>query len=850
MNVGSRVAVQPGITAPVSACARRGAAIAFTFRMAESAHRIVSAWLESLTTGVVELDRDWRSTRPPRFTLGDQCPAPAGLTVDSGLMAAISYRYFVNAAGEMVFAVTPEHGSVIDEKRDTVYVAGDFNGWQEAVGREEWRLRPAVLDGEQVLLWSGPAVAFLNPPGQRFKFVTGEHQWLGLPAEAPNVVRDAGGNLNRVIDPDRTGRHLWRFTLTQPLELSEAWSVAWANKVESEVVPIAPRNFFYELKSDLPLGALVRGTETVFRLFAPRARSVKLFFCDDLAQRAGAQGFELARRADADGAAGVWEIALGQNLHGWFYWYVIDGVREGPGRFDPTMAVLDPYALASATRDGPGIVLDRAWVGEGDREFKTPAWHDLIIVEAHVRDLVVHAPVKATPDERRGFTGLTKWVESPEFYLHHLGVNCVELQPVQEFDNLTTEEYHWGYMTNNWFAPASAYALEPTKASGVHEFQALVRAFHRRGMAVLLDVVYNHVGVPAHLLFIDRRYYFEQDAAGDLANWSGCGNDVRARSAMAKRLIIDSCLHLIEAFGVDGFRFDLAELLGADVLRDIEVAVKRVKPDVILIAEPWSFRGHIAGALRDTGWASWNDGYRDFVRDYVRGSGASERLEYYLRGSPWYFAKWPAQTVNYTESHDDRCWLDVITENSGNDGSTPTPDDRSRTHLMAAVLFMSLGIPMLAAGQDFLRSKQGVNNTYLRGDLNALDYRRLYRHLSTHAYFADWIAFRRSELGRLLRHFKRPNESFFQFFRSNSSPALAVIYNADRSLGPERLLFAVNATLGDVTLALPEDLPACGAWRQLADQDRFYSGASHPAMAPVESSLQIPALGCGLWLSE
>src|SRR6185312_1898995 len=107
----------------------------------------------------------------------------------------------------------------------------------------------------------------------------------------------------------------------------------------------------------------------------------------------------------------------------------------------------------------------------------------------------------------------------------------------------------------------------------------------------------NHVGLPEHLMRIDPLYYFQQDAAGNLANYSGCGNDLRARAAMATRLIVDSCTHLIEAYGVDGFRFDLAELLGIDVLREIERRLKRVKPDIILVAEPWSFRGHIAGAL-------------------------------------------------------------------------------------------------------------------------------------------------------------------------------------------------------------------------------------------------------------
>ncbi len=852
-------------------------------------HRIVRAWLESPTTGIIELDRDWAGRTHPRFTLGKHCPAPGALAPAPGLPAGRAFGYFFNnSSGEITFILPLEHGCDIDPARDTVYLAGDFNDWQHAVGREEWRMEPAELEGERVLKWSGDAARFLGW-GQHFKFVTGEHQWLLPPADAPNVVRDPHGNLNRLLDPTRTGWHLWRFTVAEPLSLAEAWTVGWADG-RGATVALMPGRYFYELKSDLQLGAIVRDGETVFRLFAPRARSVTLHLTREppawsepavaAAERAepaadvepGGGGaadpapagvkkpgddvlsFPLARRQDADGAAGVWEIALDRELHGWFYWYALDGVREGPGPngFDPAIRVLDPYALAALGRDGPGIVLEAAWVAErADRSFTTPAWHDLVIAEVHVRDLAANAPVKATAAERRGFTGLRKWVESADFYLHHLGVNCVELQPVHEFDNVTTDEYHWGYMTNNFFAPESSYALQPAKASGVRELQELVRAFHARGMAVIVDVVFNHVGVPAHLMFVDKLYYFELDAAGQLTNWSGCGNDLRARSAMARRLIIDSCLHYLAVFGVDGFRFDLAELLGVEVLRDIEVALKRAKPDVILIAEPWSFRGHIAGALRDTGWASWNDGYRDFVRDYVRGNGEPQRMEYFLRGSPWYFAKWPAQTVNYTESHDDRTWIDMVTENPNFDGQIPGSNDRRRTHLMAAVLFMSLGIPMLAEGQDYLRSKHGVTNTYQRGDLNALDYRRLYRYLGTHAYFADWIAFRRGEHGRLLRQQSRPSEGFFRFVHASGSPALAAVYNADLSQGTSRLLFAINPTTADLTIAVGEEIAgkAPGTWDMLADQDRFYLSDAHGAKKPVEPQLWVPALSCALWVS-
>jgi pullulanase/glycogen debranching enzyme len=317
---------------------------------------------------------------------------------------------------------------------------------------------------------------------------------------------------------------------------------------------------------------------------------------------------------------------------------------------------------------------------------------------------------------------------------------------------------------------------------------------------------------------------------------------------MTRRMIIDSLTHLIEVYGVDGFRFDLAELIGVEVLREIEAALKRVKPDVVLIAEPWSFRGHIAGELRSTGFASWNDGFRNFLHEYVRGCGSPEKFEYFIKGSPDSFAAWPAQTVNYTESHDDRTWIDAITENADGNGQQPTINDCRRTHLMCAILMSSIGVPMLAAGQDFMRSKQGVRNTYQRGDLNVLDYRRMYRYPATYAYFADWIAFRRSERGGLFRQYSRPGDGFLRFRFGGDSAAAAALYNADRSQGARQLLLAVNPALHDVEIPLGDIAHA--DWRQLADHERFFKACDFEPARSVEETLFVPALGCGLWMAE
>jgi len=582
--------------------------------------------------------------------------------------------------------------------------------------------------------------------------------------------------------------------------------------------------------------------KTIFRLFAPRASKVHLHIANDPGMSEGFEKRSLSKRED-----GVWELAWEEDLSGKFYLYRLDGSCKSPySHFDPDMDVVDPYALALYRNVGPAIIVDKGQYAK-PRRFEAPKEPDLVILEAHVRDLLGKSLTPLEEDERFGFAGMTKWLRSEDCYLRKLGVNTVELQPIQENDAKTREEYHWGYMPVNYFAPDSGYASKPEEASQIQEFKDLVDSLHEAGIAVVLDVVYNHVGVPAHLLYIDKLYYFELKHDGELSNWSGCGNDLKCSTPMTRRLIIDSLTHLMEFYGVDGFRFDLAELIGLDTLQEIEKGLRKVNPDVILIAEPWSFRGHLGSDLKRTQYTSWNDGFREFLKFYVTGKGDVSSLMYFLKGAPENVGQ-PWQTVNYTESHDDRTWIDCITQNSGNNGFYPTPLDRRRTHLMVAIQMMCLGIPMVAAGQDFLRSKWGVNNTYQRGDINALDYQRQREYSGSHDYFRNWIKFRSSERGAVLRLEDYPSDDFYEFITPEAGAGLMAVYNASGDAGPWQLVFAVNPNAFPASFRNKSVLSEEEGWLQIADHERFSLEGLSSALVPTWGRLHLPPVSCALWI--
>ncbi|MBN1403829.1 MAG: glycoside hydrolase family 1 [Opitutales bacterium] len=817
--------------------------------MTRNPHKIFSARWTGPNSGLVSLTSDWTKAGLPPLCWDDTREQLKDLRKAPPLVFGDASGYYTQDAW-VTFCIRASRYPNFDLARSGVYVAGEFNAWNPNFNSKAWRLEEAIIGGQDYYLLSVQKDLCMKKDGRdwrgkvAFKFVTGRGEWMEVPSGAPNVTQDEHGNHNLYIHPRRSGHHQFFFTPHEELDPSAGpSSVTWLEDGFREGVLMMPGEYLHEVDSRYEQGVHFVSGNALFRIFAPRASAVTLSLFRKLDQSDRAL-FD-AVRIDP----GTWEAVVPFDCHGAYYYYFIDGERDAFSPFDPAFPILDPYALACVGPTGPAIALDKNRVKKPAARFTPPSWHDLVIAEAHVRDLAANAPVKISADERLGFTGLAKWVRSPDFYLSKLGVNAVELQPVQQHDEPLKDGYHWGYMTNNYFSPASQYALNPEKASQIDELRDLVAAFHERGLAVILDVVYNHVGEPNFLQYIDKHYYFDLSAEGAFMNWSGCGNTLNCATPMAYKLMERSLAWFVEAFDVDGFRFDLADLVGVEPLKKLEKDLKLVKPSIILIAEPWSFKGHIGLALKDSGLASWNDGYREYVRKYVLGQENPDGLKYFINGSLGHLSAWPAQSVNYVESHDDMCWLDRITTNDDGDGTIPSCYDRRRTHLMVAILMMSLGIPMLSAGQDFLRSKGGQHNTYKRGDLNALDYRRIRQFSGTHEYFRKWIGFRRSHFGRLLRLMDPPEDGYLRFFSAeNGCPALGVLFNANGEQGWERLFFVVNPCgipcsldMGDFSL---------DGFTQVADAECFdLSGLKGAQLLRIQDcQLEIPAQNCALWV--
>ena len=746
------------------------------------------------------------------------------------------YASYYISDGEINFLLDADNFRNIRACGDAdYYVCGDFNGWGAAIGDPKWRMKPAYGTFGRALTLPLSALA-LKKRTAYFKFAGADGRWLEPKQSLPNVERDKNGNSNLRLSLDKTGLHVFVVSFDCVCSLADEIRLSFPELSVSCAVDFAER--LLKIYSPAPLGVRFVGGKTVFSIFAPRANSACMLW--------GAEGERLLHVAEAvsrDGA--VWTAEVFGDLSGaGYFWHIGGKNRDRTTAFDIEKPVADPYANAMRSSAGPSIVKFDGDLPSPKRVFNPPSWHDLTVMEIHLRDVLARAAAEISPSERLTFAGLEKWLASDGCYLRAAGVNCVELQPIQEFTAEKPSDYEWGYMPVNWFAPASSYATDPAAATQNDDFARLVDAFHGAGIAVVLDVVYNHVGEPNYLENVDKEYYFELGMSDDKMNFSGCGNDFRARAPMAKRMIVDSLKKLVLNYGVDGFRFDLAELLELDVLRDIETETKKIKPSIILIAEPWSFRGHIANALRETGFASWNDGFREFMLSYAQGRGDFAGFKYFIGGSRD-SVRFCAQTVNYLESHDDMCLFDRLTGLYEH----PSVEDLRRYKLAYALVLLSIGVPMLAEGFDLVRTKYGKNNTYKDGEANALDYRRGMRFAGVGRWLRALVKFRNSDAAAALKIDGALPHEWLKFYACADSSAGAAMFNSAGAGRAKRILAAFNPTDSTAEIALESEIEK--NFVQVADIDNFDPQGIENIESPIANGvLSLPPISMALFVEK
>ena len=737
---------------------------------------------------------------------------------------------------EIEFVFSAEAYGLSGGEVNHVSVAGAFNGWDPNAehtrmlhrGDGEWTVRMpyAYIDGK------------VTDEHIFFKFVV-DGEWMTPPDGAPNAMLEPGTpHMNLTLPRGGAGRPELLIHTERDIALSDPPGLVIEGLHEQRLrTRPSPDSILNRYFSDKPLGAVLdrEAGQTHFRLFSPRAISVDLGLFDGPYHRTAddvavdpAEILPMVRDAD-----GVWEISLDGLRTGQYYAFRVTGPRGDGEGFNPNRWLGDPYAKAVSLAEGNSIVVDlrtpqapwAGWTPEA-RALRIP-WEDMVIYETHVRHFTWDDSSKVQADLRGSYLGFlaTDGLDTGLDHLKTLGVNVVQFMPIHEFPNGFEVRHDWGYATDFFFAPESSFAQNPREGSQVWEFRHLVNELKERGFAVFVDVVYNHIGGVNVFNAIDRLYYFRLNPDFTNMNFSGVGNDVHSERPMMRRLIVESVLFWVEEYGIDGFRFDLGELIDDDTLLEIEREIRERHPHVVLHSEPWSFRGHHKDFIGRTSWGAWNDQFREPAKRFVSGRGDVDNLRMAIRGSVETWAQHPLQSVNYMESHDDFSLVDELTANPGRDGRELSSRDERIHKLAATLIFGSLGTPMITEGQDWMRSKHGIRNTYNQGDeLNALRWGDRDRNHARQVtdYYAQMIHFRLSEAGAALRVADNPSLEYVQFIHDGSDTALGWILNANNER-PDVPAVMILMNAGEEEASFEARLPG-GRWIQVGDGDQVVSG--------------------------
>ena len=563
------------------------------------------------------------------------------------------------------------------------------------------------------------------------------------------------------------------------------------------------------------LGAVYTKEATTFKVWAPTAARVAVrLYTTGSSSEAGAQ--EISTTAMTKGDKGVWSVKLDGDKKNLYYTYLvtIDGV---------TRETADVYAKAAGVNGNRSMVVDldstdpQGW--ENDRHVLYNDPTDAIVWEVHVKDFS-NSEVSGVSLKYKGkylaFTeNGTTLGDKGEYstcidYLKKLGVTHVQLLPVYDYATVDesktdSDEFNWGYDPKNYNVPEGSYSTDPFNGNTrITEFKQMIMALHNAGIGVIMDVVYNHTFTAPGGWFemTVPGYYYRMKADGGFSDGSGCGNETASDHLMYRKYMIDSILYWTNEYHIDGFRFDLMGVHDVTTMNEIRKALDTNVPDgskIIMYGEPWTGGDTSTKAvtatksnvnLLDNRVGAFNDMFRDAVKGHVfnakekgfvqTGSGKGNIMAGITANCLNDQFNQPSQTVSYTSAHDNFTLYDKLLLSVKDDKSYNDRDEQlvEMNKLSAALILTSQGISFMQAGEEFARTKQGDENSYVSpASLNQLDWNRTVEYADLVSYYSGLIDIRRH-----FKPFRCADQTAAKLITFSDAPGGVVAYTLENTL--------------------------------------------------------------------
>lgn len=523
-------------------------------------------------------------------------------------------------------------------------------------------------------------------------------------------------------------------------------------------------NISYKEIKKIKLGAIYSKNETTFKVFAPNRDKIDLVITDD---------YKKVRRdiyPMKKDEIGIFAVSIKGDYDGYFYNYIVEDKYE----------VTDPYAVSASINSMYSAVINLDDTNpEGFKESKHPdiKENEAIICELSVKNY--------TADESSGvynrgkFLGLAeagtrfKDVKTGLDNIEELGVTHVQLLPIYDFISVDEDHsrffrddnYNWGYDPELYFAPEGSYSTNPLDPkSRVREAKEMVKAFHDRGIGVIMDVVFNHTfkTIDSNLNTLAPKYYHRTNPDESFSNGSGCGNELASEKPFVRKLIIDSLVYWAKEYKIDGFRFDLMALIDLETIKIAIKELKKINPNIIIYGEPWmALSSPLAydqqiwkGRQRSNGFGVFNDDFRDAIKGDVNSYGKGyiqgifhnkHAIETGIRGSIDNgngdgFADDASETINYFNCHDNLILYDKLAISLDD-----TSDINSYIKLALGIIMLSFGKPFIYEGNEFNHSKKNDANSY-RSPLyvNAINWADKENNKEIFTYTKNLISLRKS----------------------------------------------------------------------------------------------------------